>query len=417
MTSTDARGLRVSGASARALDHCERALAGFLAWTGEPRVQARHAVEAAPGFVMGHVLEAQLHLCSRDPADLAVARASIARARVLPANARERLHVAAAATTLAGEWDRARALLGVVLERHPRDLLALAAAHANDHYLGDVRALADAVARALPAWSRADPGFAGVLAMQAFGLEEAGDYPRAEAAAFAALELDPSNLRAHHARSHVLEMQGRAAEGLRWMRERARHWADAGPSSTHLWWHLALHHLDLGDARTALDVFDRRMGGGSLNELIDASALLWRLELGGERLGARWARLAERWAPRAEEVFCAFNDVHAMIAFVGAGRRDLQRRLLAAQRRRLARGGTNSSMLSAVGHPASEALRAFGEGRYGRAADLLAALPAVSHRLGGSHAQRGILGLTYRAALLGDRHQFPESAKWVPVPN
>jgi tetratricopeptide (TPR) repeat protein len=398
----DARGCRVTGASGRALDHYERALHGFLSWRGEPRTEARLALEEAPGFVMGHVLEAQLHLCSRDPAGVEAARASLARARALARDSRAQLHCAALAAGLAGDTDRAQALLGCLLVQHPRDLLALSVAHTLDHYLGDSRLLRERVAAALPAWSREDPGYHSVLAMHAFGLEEAGEYRRAEDTALEALALEPGDIRAHHAMSHVLEMQGRAAQGLRWMGGRAAHWTGAGAASTHVWWHLALYHLMIGDTRHALELYDRRIAVArepSLNELIDAAGLLWRLRLAGVDGGARWQVLAAAWAPRAEEAYCAFNDLHAMLAFVGAGRRDLQRRLLRAQRRRLARGGTNEAMIRDVGLPACAALAAFGARDYRRAALLLVDLPEVSHRLGGSHAQRGLIGLTLRAAL------------------
>jgi len=415
----DARGCAVTGASARALEHYERALGGFLAWTGEPRGEARRAVEAAPEFVMGHVLEAELHLCSRNPADMQGALQALRRAQRLPQNARERMHAASIATALRGDYARARELLACILERHPRDLLALAVSHTIDHYLGDTRDLRDRVAAVLPAWSRADAGYHGVLAMHAFGLEEAGEYARAEDAAFAALELEPRDIRAHHARAHVLEMQGRSAQGLRWMGERAAYWTGAGASSTHVWWHLALYHLELGDARHALELYDRRLGGEALNELIDASALLWRLQLHGVEAGPRWDLLAERWAPHAADAFCAFNDLHAMLAFVGARRADLARRLLRAQRRRLAHGGTNETMLRVVGLPACQALAAFGKEDYARAALLLRGLPAVSHRLGGSHAQRGLIGKTLQVAqarINRDRPHFSHLRKMGSVP-
>ena len=418
-TPRDARGCEVTGASPRALEHYERALGGFLAWTGEPRAEARRAVEAAPEFVMGHVLEAELHLCSRNPADMEGAQRALRRAQRLPQDARERMHAAAVATALRGDYARARELLACILERHPRDLLALAVSHTIDHYLGDTRDLRDRVAAVLPAWSRADAGYHGVLAMHAFGLEEAGEYARAEDAAFAALELEPRDIRAHHARAHVLEMQGRSAQGLRWMGERAAYWTGAGASSTHVWWHLALYHLELGDARHALELYDRRLGGEALNELIDASALLWRLQLHGVEAGPRWDLLAERWAPHAADAFCAFNDLHAMLAFVGARRADLARRLLRAQRRRLAHGGTNETMLRVVGLPACQALAAFGKQDYARAAQLLRGLPAVSHRLGGSHAQRGLIGKTLQVAqarINRDRPHFSQMRKMGSVP-
>jgi tetratricopeptide (TPR) repeat protein len=399
-TARDARGLEVTGSSALALEHYERALEGFLAWTGEPRAEARSAREAAPGFVMGHLLEAHLHLTGRDPAGLDEARRALARAQALPQNSRERAHAEAIASGLRGEWGATSRLLADILDRHPRDLLALAIAHTVDYMLGDAQGLRARVAAVRPAWSSADRGYAGVLTMLAFGLEEAGEYGPAEEVAFAALELEPRSLRAHHAQSHVLEMQGRAEEGIRWMGARTAYWTGAGASSTHLWWHLALHHLELGNARHALQIYDRRIAAAaspSVNELIDASALLWRLQLRGVEPGSRWDTLAESWAPRAEDAYCAFNDVHAMMAFVGAERRDLVRRLLTAQRRRLATGGTNAGMLG-VGLPASRSLAAFGERDYALAASLLRPLPEVAHRLGGSRAQRGLLGLTLRKA-------------------
>jgi len=404
----DARGCRVSGASAAALDAYERALGGLLAWSGDPRAEALRAIDESPAFTMGHVLEAQLHLCSRDPGDFQAARTRLEHIRRLPQDARERLHVSAIDMALAGDYGRARELLACILERYPRDLLALAVSHTYDYLLGDTRDLRERVAAVLPAWSRADAGYHGVLAMHAFGLEEYGEYGRAEETAFAALDLAPGNLRAHHARTHVLEMQGRAAEGIRWMEARIAYWDQAGASATHIWWHLALHHLELGDAARALAIYDQRIAAGTpgISELIDAAALLWRLQLCGGADAGRWSRLADAWAPHAEDAFCAFNDVHAMLAFVGAGRRDLQRRLLRAQRRRLAHGGTNEAMLRSVGLPASEALAAFGRNDYAGAAARLRGLPEVSHRLGGSHAQRGVLGLTLRAAVNRDSPHF-----------
>lgn len=75
--------------------HAERALRAFLAWRGDARAKARRAVEAAPDSVMAHVLEAQMHLCGRDPSGAATARAALVRARALPQDARSRMHVAA----------------------------------------------------------------------------------------------------------------------------------------------------------------------------------------------------------------------------------------------------------------------------------------------------------------------------------
>ncbi|HEX6690460.1 MAG TPA: tetratricopeptide repeat protein, partial [Burkholderiales bacterium] len=268
-----------------------------------------------------------------------------------------------------------------------------------DYYLGDTTAMQARSARALEAWPVEAPDYHSVLSLHAFALQESGDYDRAEAYARRALELEPLDLRAHHAVAHVMEMQGRFAEGVRWMGARTAHWTGAGAVSTHLWWHLALYHLELGQPDNALAVLDRRMQGEGLSELIDASALLWRLHLRGVDTGQRFPALAARWAPYAEDAHCAFNDMHAMMAFAGAERWDDAAKLLRAQTRRIERaGGTNRDMTRLVGLPAARAIAAYGRGDYAGAEALLRGLPPVAHRIGGSHAQRDILQLTRAAA-------------------
>ena len=89
--------------------------------------------------------------------------------------------------------------------------------------------------------------------------------------------------------------------------------------------------------------------------------------------------VAARWSPYAEDAYCAFNDLHAMMAFIGGQRPDGVRRLLAAQERRLERrSGANHDMTRLVGLPAYRALAAFGRGDFATAARLLRALPPVA---------------------------------------
>jgi hypothetical protein len=58
------------------------------------------------------------------------------------------------------------------------------------------------------------PGYAGILAMYAFALEEKGQYRRAEKIARRALALDQSHPGTIHVVAHVMEMQGRVKDGL-----------------------------------------------------------------------------------------------------------------------------------------------------------------------------------------------------------
>jgi hypothetical protein len=133
-------------------------------------------------------------------------------------------------------------------------------------------------------------------------------------------------------------------------------------------------------------------------ELIDASALLWRLMLSGVDVGSRFEPVADRWAPIAAAGNYAFNDMHAMMAFVVAGRTREQEAVLEAQRAvlngDLPAAGDNLEFTREVGHPATLAIEAFGQGRYAECVELLRPIRHSAHRFGGSHAQRDLLDQT-----------------------
>jgi len=227
--------------------------------------------------------------------------------------------------------------------------------------------LRDRIARALPAWSRGMPGYHAVLGMHAFGLEECGDYARAEAQGRAGVELEPRDGWAQHAVAHVMEMQGRERDGIAWMRADPAAWSTDSFFRVHNWWHLALYHLELGEIDEVLALYDGPIRGERstvILDMIDASAMLWRLHLRGIDVGTRWERLAEDWAPFAAAGNYAFNEVHATLAFVGAGREDLVDTVLAAQDVAMAGEGDNAVFTREVGRPLTLAMRAFGAGRH-----------------------------------------------------
>jgi hypothetical protein len=140
--------------------------------------------------------------------------------------------------------------------------------------------------------------------------------------------------------------------------------------------------------------------------LIDASALLWRLMLQGIDAGDRWGRIAAAWEAHAEDGWYAFNDLHAMMAFAGAGRHDLTRRLLVAMRASAESETDNGLVTRTVGLAVAEGLRAYGEERYDEAFELLAPVRPLAVRAGGSHAQRDLIAQTLAAAAekSGRRH-------------
>jgi hypothetical protein len=97
--------------------------------------------------------------------------------------------------------------------------------------------------------------------------------------------------------------------------------------------------------------------------------------------------------------------MHAAMAFVGSHRHESLRALIASQQAVLRGGGDNVHFTAEVGHSATLAIKAFGEGDYAQAVKLLRPIRSIAHRFGGSHAQRDLLDLTLIEASLraGDK--------------
>lgn len=403
MTIHDELGLALSGADADSLAHYRRALRQFQCYIEDPVASVDAAIDQRPDFVMGHVLKAYLHLLGTEPEAIAVARDCHAAATQLTANARERGHIEAVGHVIEGRWHRAGRVLEDVSIEDPRDVLALQAGHLVDFLVGNSRMLRDRIARALPAWSGSMPGYHAVLGMHAFGLEETADYVRAEAQGRAAVELEPRDGWAQHAVAHVMEMQCRQRDGIAWMRANPDAWSADSFFKVHNWWHVALFHLELGEIDEVLALFDGPIHGERSTvvlDMIDASAMLWRLYLRGIDVGSRWQTVADGWSPIACAGNYAFNDIHAVMAFVGAHRPEAIEAVLESQQAAIHAAGDNAAFTREVGHPLTLAIKAFGEGRYDETVRLIRAVREIAHRFGGSHAQRDLLDLTLIEAAL-----------------
>jgi hypothetical protein len=393
----DYTGHAVSGADANSIENLETALHELRCYIRDPLATVNAALAQSPGMTMGHVLLAYLNLLGTEPATLPAARQACQDAATLPATDRERRHIEAARLITEGHWREAGRALEDLSIDYPRDALALQVGHVVDFFVGDSRMLRDRIARALPEWSKSMPGYHAVLGFHAFGLEETGDYSQAEAQGRRGVELEPRDGWSQHAVAHVMEMQNRQRDGISWMRANADAWSHESFFAVHNWWHLALYHLDLGEIDEVLALYDGPIYGKRspvVLEMIDASALLWRLMMRGVDVGNRWEAVADNWAPVATAGNYAFNDMHAMMAFVGSGRGKAADAVLEAQAAALERGGDNVAFVSEVGRPATQAIKAFGDGNYRETVRLLRPIRSYAHRFGGSHAQRDLLDLT-----------------------
>src|SRR5215468_5875816 len=231
----DTRGHALTGATAKALPHYEAAVRQLNLFIGDPVATVDKAIAEAPDFVMAYALRAWLHLLGTEPGGIPIARAALEMAQGLPATAQEMGHLAAIGHLVEGRWRAASQVLEDITIESPRDLLALQVGHQTDFFRGDSRMLRDRIARAMPMWSADVPGYHVVLGMQAFGLEETGDYAAAERAGRRAVEIESRDSWAQHAVAHVMEMQCRPREGIAWMQKNIEGWSHNSFFAVHNW--------------------------------------------------------------------------------------------------------------------------------------------------------------------------------------
>ena len=401
---TDRQGNVVSGGTPEAVRQYDEALLSFNIYRGDPLAALHAAMAEAPAFAQAHLLEAFILALATEPAATADATAIAERVRQVPLNDREASQLRILETLLGGNWVAAATAMDFHNMKYPRDLAALQVGHLLDFYRGSARDLRDRIARALPAWSADVPGYHVVLGMYAFGLEEAGDYGRAEETGRRAIDLEPLDCWAHHAVAHVMEMQGRAEDGIGWMVAREPYWSgDTNFFKVHNWWHRALCHLDLGQVDEVWSLYDGPIRGGRSAvalDLVDASALLWRVTLAGHDDGGRWTEVAAAWDAHADGRLYPFNDVHAVMAYLGAGRDEAIERVRRAQAEAAAESTDVARWIRTIAQPLITGLVAFARGRYRDAVEALHPVRFVAHQFGGSHAQRDVIDWTLTEAAI-----------------
>lgn len=408
MVHTDRRGNPCSSSSTAAQAAVEQALWRLMSFYDTPVADLESATQHDPSWAMPHALRAGFLYSLTEPAMRAEAAGHLAQAQALAASAtpREQAHLAALQQVKDDRWQTACGIWDAVLIDHPRDALALQWAHLFDLYRGDAAALRQRPARALPEWDEADPLHPYVLALYAFGLEECNLYPQAEETGRRALAANPRVPWAMHAVAHVMEMQGRFEEGSAWLRQQHPQWADDNGFACHLWWHKGLFRLEALDLEGVLRLVDQNLSGAALQitlHRLDTSALLWRMHLLGQDVSGQYTALLDGWPLDDESAGdYSFNDLHVVLALLGAGRiskaegwvaRCAQRALASADASR-----SNHRMAREVGLPLMRGLLAMARGQADSACDLIGPVRAQTWRMGGSHAQRDLVDQSLLAA-------------------
>ncbi|MEY4400995.1 MAG: hypothetical protein RL072_860 [Actinomycetota bacterium] len=352
---------------------------------------------------MPALLSAYLGLLSSEKADAESAGERLQAAQQLrsSANDRELMHFCAAQQLVDGNLYGASETITQINLEFPRDALALFVGHQIDFFTGSSLQLESRVSSVLPFWSAADEYLGYLEGMLAFGLEESGKYDEAMEIGRRAVERHRDDSWGIHAVTHVHEMRGKFEEGIAFLDSLADDWHAGTFLNVHLAWHNALFLLEREDWGSALALYDRfirhQASANIALEMLDASALLWRLHLEGVDVGNRWSVLADGWAAKQDDPWYVFNDMHAVMAFVAANRRDDALAVTRRLERYVSEPSSTSNwhMTRSVGLPVCNAIVAHGDGDFARVCSALEPVMNSLATFGGSHAQRDVVHRTY----------------------
>ncbi|KXJ23457.1 tetratricopeptide repeat protein 38 [Exaiptasia diaphana] len=404
-------GLFFSTTSNEAVKLYDAALTQYTGWYEEPSVGGLEKtmsdlIQADPEFVMGHVMCNGLELISTtydvdtnpklkegmDTLANLVAKGNI--------NDRERMHAQAVKEWSDGNAIKACQIWEDILTNHPNDMFALKMAHDTYFYFGLQAQMRDSVASVMPRWKETTPLYCYLHGMYAFGLVETNMYQDAEKQALKGLELNPRDCWSTHAQAHVLEMMGRQDEGIGFLSKTMNDWTKGAMLACHNYWHWALYHIEKGEYDAAVDVYDSQVGqrvkSGAMLDLVDASSLLYRLQMEGVAIGNRWGELLTMWQPHAHDHITAFNDVHMLMCTLGSKREDKTQELMESLRSFVEKGsGVNRDVTQNVGLPLCEAFELVDKNQHDVAVEILKPLRYRIVQIGGSNAQRDLFNLFF----------------------
>lgn len=397
----DVRNLDWTASEARSAEQLFAVLERFMTYRADTMERLDRLLHDDTDCIGAWLLKGYLLLMARSRSLVPEAREALGRAKSLAdrgnATTRERMHLSVLGGWIDDDMVGVQRCIDALITEHPHDLLALRLQHVGAIFFGRPDVLRTTISRSLGDWDDAIPGAGFVYGMACMGLEETGDYARAEEFGRRGAELEPDDLWSVHSVAHVMEAQGRLKDGIAWMQKPASYWADRGPMRHHLWWHEALFLFEAGDFDAVVDYFDEnllpRARAGYL-EMANCASLLFRLEAAGRDCGDRWTRLLKHTGHLAEDRALVFSDVHMAIALTMAGDDRALHRFAQAVRD-YADGGTSFDRAATLRLtvPLSNALMARLSGNMGTATDILNDARFDFQQMGGSVAQRDMLNI------------------------
>eukprot|EP01103_Thecamoeba_quadrilineata_P005316 TRINITY_DN15131_c0_g1_i1.p1 TRINITY_DN15131_c0_g1~~TRINITY_DN15131_c0_g1_i1.p1 ORF type:complete len:454 (-),score=87.76 TRINITY_DN15131_c0_g1_i1:154-1515(-) len=386
------------------------------------------AINSDPNCVLAHVLAADFHIArnSREDAVSSLETAkSILNQSTREITSRERLYFSSYwSLIIDGSLPQAQLHLATNLKINPTDLFSLKRSQLYAFVQGDSKEML-AIIHRVENECVGKPYF---HSMRAFALEQVGEASAADQDAHYSLEIEPKDVWGHHAILHTHLAEARIEEGIRWFHQHKQLWSDSMSFFyTHMYFHLALFHLESNDVKSAIDIFDThlwlsqtndysktkssedlsfsRNDKTNLQDQLSAINVLWRAEMCSEDpspLTHRWKDLLSPVLARSslESSGEGLYDLLVLRLLYANGEKDRAREFQVKLKEWISKQNERKEELENGFLTTIEAIAAENDGDSAKAAQLMGrALPHLAV-VGGSVEQRDVLIDFYMQLLL-----------------
>ena len=389
----DELGLEYTSSHAESAVLFNQALTRYLASDATTMSQLEDVLFADPEMPMAMMFRAYLLKLAADPRfkvridqclDTLVQRTDL--------NEREILHREALTLWRDNQLEETAHAFDNIICQYPRDMLAIRVAHYLHFYGQGSTAMIGSLAEVVRSWQPDEPFYGYLKGMECFALEELGKYAESESAGREALTINPADIWAAHAVTHIMQMQGRFKEGVSLIETLKTNWLHANNFVNHMHWHQALQYIGLGQLDQALRIYDELLIDPIKDDfyldVCNSASLLWRLVMLGVDVGDRWQHLHEISSRRVEDDELIFSTLHYLMAPAVLGDEDAMKRCLNNIETWSARPETQSLVCRNVGMTLAEAICQLSRGESEAAARQMASIQPQISQIGGSHTQR-----------------------------
>eukprot|EP00731_Ephydatia_muelleri_P026050 Em0018g150a len=394
-------GLIVTCKDDAALSMYDRALCALLRLNTKLFSYTQKALELDGSFVMVHCIVAGIYLIGfKPPTDGILAPHLEALKTASPRiTDREKAHIRAVMEIAAGDLPGAVEEWMDILVQNPQDILAISFLFSSCIAIGEMEKMRDSLARVLPWWTVDMALYPHILSLvtRVYGHWNFHDSIRDIILPLVVVlcicsggEQRAQKSRGVGQKGHVIEEEQDVRIGVELLTSTRPKWI-CSPLDGHISWHLALYYLDLGDTGSVLREFDTvlydKAVADNLLGLVDASSLLWRLNVMGIDVGEmRWEKVINGFSKLLGTHALTWYDTHMMMSLAHGKVSETSARLAIAEQTLKALGdysrtnmSTDCKIADTLGVPVCTALLAFGKEQYDDVISLM--LPLKSNQL------------------------------------